>query len=163
MRMRKSVLNLSLVQILPEKINKMLSLINLGFISVLLTVQWLHSIKMCVLLALKIGSARCQCFAIYIMGHLYTSLILSSSFFAWSTSSFSSISPSSVSAKVSAKSANFSLLSISSSINEIWSFNFSISLLKYSFEEYLNCFASLAAYIFVAMHVWSQSEIRSIG
>ena len=39
MRMRKLVLDLSLAQILPEKINKMLSLNNLGFIDVLSTVK----------------------------------------------------------------------------------------------------------------------------
>ena len=38
MRMRKLVLNLSLAQILLEKINKMISLNNLGFIDVLSTV-----------------------------------------------------------------------------------------------------------------------------
>ena len=38
MRMRKFALDLSLAQILPEKINKMLSLDNLGFIDVLATV-----------------------------------------------------------------------------------------------------------------------------
>ena len=39
MRMRKLVLDLSLAQILPEKINKMLSLNSLGFIDVLSTVD----------------------------------------------------------------------------------------------------------------------------
>ena len=39
MRMRKLVLDLSLAQILPEKINKMLSLNYLGFIDVLSTVH----------------------------------------------------------------------------------------------------------------------------
>ena len=39
MRMRKLVLDLSLAKILPEKINKMFSLNNLGFIDVLSTVK----------------------------------------------------------------------------------------------------------------------------
>ena len=54
MRMRKLVLGLSVAQILPEKINKMLFLKNLGFFDVNRTVSVREDVLECVVALSKI-------------------------------------------------------------------------------------------------------------
>ena len=57
MRMQKLVLDLSLAQVLPEKINKILTPNSLGFIDVNQTVKAIWNMKMCLMLRLEFKPA----------------------------------------------------------------------------------------------------------